>query len=262
VGRPEMEEPFLDWAFRRRQPDGGPSDQPEPETVPDGDSLAEPPEPPELFEEARAAGADEPPSAAEGGAAVEPAASPLTEPLDTPPPREPSRLERSLVDEAMKKAGLIWVRTSASPGGRALWYVWTDGSAYVVTGGDEQPDPGLDKGEVVVVVRSKETMSRLLTLRCAASRMSGDADDWAAATAELAKGRLNLHDAADAPRRWQDQTTYAVYRLVPTTDAFIESPGAYPTESGRSTPVPTPATTAGPRPWVLHRRGGSGRPLS
>jgi hypothetical protein len=305
VGRPEMEEPFLDWAFGPRPSDDDPVDEPEPEAVATASSDLEPSQPAEetvagrvdqpsaapaeahapaaedeglggfgfgtssdptpdldiaADEPPAAALADEPPAAAL--ADQPPAAALVEEPAVVEPPRELSRFERSLVDEALKKAGLIWVRTSAAPNGRALWYVWTDGCVYVVTGGDEQPDPGLGDGDVVVVVRSKDTMSRLLTVRCVAARVSGDDDDWAAATTELAKGRLNLREAADAPNRWLDAETYAVYRLTPTTEAFDEGPGKYAPQSGRATPVPTQATTAGARPWVLHRRGGSGRPLS
>lgn len=195
------------------------------------------------------------------------AASPIPEAQLTPGPPQPapfvpSRFDLALVDEAFKKAGLIWVRTGAFPGGQALWHVWVDGAAYVVTGGDEQPDPGLDDTEVVVVVRSKDTTSRLLVLGCQASRVASADDDWSAATAELAKVRLNLHEAAAAPQRWRDEPAYRIYRLRPSADRFIEGPGSYPTASGRAAPVATPATTATSRPWIMHRRGGSGRPLS
>jgi hypothetical protein len=172
-----------------------------------------------------------------------------------------SAFDRALVDEAMKKTALIWVRTPTSPGGRALWHAWVNGLAYVVTGGDEQPDPGLDAGLVEVVVRSKDTANRLVVFTSEPSQLRGDDADWAEATEALAKSRLNLRDAADAPQRWKN-TTYRLYRLRPTGDTLVESPGRYRDASGRATPVPTAATTAGAPPWIVHRRGGSGRPLS
>lgn len=51
----------------------------------------------------------------------------------------------ALLDEAMKKSGLVWVTV---PGRRPapVWYVWRGGAdpaAYVLTGGGEQPVPGL-----------------------------------------------------------------------------------------------------------------------
>jgi hypothetical protein len=173
-----------------------------------------------------------------------------------------TQFDLALVDEAMKKSALIWVRTELRPGGRALWHSWLNGLAYVVTGGDEQPDPGLGAGSAVVVLRSKDTEDRLLAFRCEVSRMTADDADWAEATGDLAKTRLNLRNASEAPRRWQDLDTYRVYRLRPTGDALVEGPGRYPDVSGRARPVETTATTSGAAPWIVHRPGGSGRPLS
>jgi hypothetical protein len=173
-----------------------------------------------------------------------------------------TRFDLALVDEAMKKSALIWVRTELRPGGRALWHSWLNGLAYVVTGGHEQPDPGLGAGSAVVVVRSKDTEDRLLAFRCEVSRMTAEDEDWAEATSDLAKTRLNLRNATEAPRQWQDLETYRVYRLRPTGDALVEGPGRYPDLSGRARPVETTATTSGAAPWIVHRPGGSGRPLS
>jgi hypothetical protein len=169
--------------------------------------------------------------------------------------------DQALVDEAMKKTALIWVRTPASPGGRALWHAWLNGLAYVVTGGDEQPDPGLESGSVEVLVRSKDTADRLVVFTSEVSPMRPDDADWAEATGELAKTRLNLRGAAEAPQRWQDPA-YRLYRLRPTGPSLVEAPGRYPDTSGRARPVMTAATTAGAQPWIVHRPGGSGRPLS
>ncbi|MGH3659490.1 MAG: hypothetical protein ACRDUA_22820, partial [Micromonosporaceae bacterium] len=51
----------------------------------------------------------------------------------------------ALLDETMKKSGLVWITV---PGRRPapVWYVWRGGAdpaAYVLTGGGEQPLPGL-----------------------------------------------------------------------------------------------------------------------
>ncbi|MQA96363.1 MAG: hypothetical protein GEV11_17580, partial [Streptosporangiales bacterium] len=48
----------------------------------------------------------------------------------------------ALLDEAMKKSGLVWITV---PGGRPspAWYVWRAPAAYILTDGGEQPVPGL-----------------------------------------------------------------------------------------------------------------------
>lgn len=174
---------------------------------------------------------------------------------------EPPMETQALVDEAFKKAGLIWVTTPAAPLGHAFWHVWVGSVAYVLTGPGEQPDPRLADGDdVAVVVRSKDTWHRLLTLTAKASRLRPDDADWAAATTALAGSRLNLHDSEHAPERWADEL-FAVYRLEPTGE-ISEAPGNYSAESHRAAPVPSPATTQGKKPWVVHKRGHSGRPLS
>ncbi|MBA2574491.1 MAG: hypothetical protein H0V02_06845 [Nocardioidaceae bacterium] len=191
-------------------------------------------------------------------------------------------LSISLVDEAMKKSGLIWVHTEQSPGGRALWHVWLAGSAYLLTraadahahasaeadqaeqsgANSEQPDPGLHgESTVWVVVPSKDNASRLVCFAAVPSSLiPGDAD-WEAATRELAKSRLNLREPETAPQRWAADTRYRLYRLTLTGEVG-ERPGSYDSAHHRAAPVATPATTAGKPPRILHRRGHSGRPLS
>jgi hypothetical protein len=170
--------------------------------------------------------------------------------------------DHALVDEALKKSGLVWVQTATAPAGRAVWHSWLDDAIYLVTGGTEQPDPGLIAGQVAtVVVRSKETTSRLVTVGAVVESLTPGDSDWEAAIADLAKTRLNLVDPAGASARWATDPIYRLYRLRPF-GPLIEGPGTYSAESRRAAPVPTPATTAGAKPKVLHRRHGSGRPLS
>jgi hypothetical protein len=174
------------------------------------------------------------------------------------PPEPLAAADQALVDEALKKSGLIWIRTPDSPAGQAVWHSWLDGAIYLVTGGEEQPDPGLlDVG----VARSKETTSRLVTFAAAVEPLRPEAPDWVPAVADLAKTRLNLHDGENVPDRWATDARYRLYRLSPV-GPLLEGPGAYPTESHRAAPVPTGATTAGPKPKILHRRHGSGSALS
>ncbi len=170
--------------------------------------------------------------------------------------------QQTLVDEAAKKSALLWLQTPAAPAGRAVWHVWLDEHAYVLTGGGEQPDPGLAAtSSVVVVVRSKDTTNRLLTFTADVTTVTPEDVDWPAATIELARARLNLRDAEHAPSRWAQDPAYRIFRLT-RRGALRERPGAYDADSHRAAPVPSPATTKTRSPRVLHRRGGSGRPLS
>ncbi len=143
----------------------------------------------------------------------------------------------------MRRSGLIWLQSDDPPRRRALWHAWVEDTAYLLTGGGEQPDPGLGTGEAVhVVVRSKDTEQRLVVFTARASRLLPDNKDWETATAELAKKRLNLHDAAHAPHRWASQDGYTLYRLEPTGE-ITEGPGNYSDRSLRAAPVDTVATT-------------------
>ncbi len=170
-------------------------------------------------------------------------------------------LDEALLDEAMKKSGVIWVTTPAEPRGRGFWYVWLERTAYVLTGPGEQPDPGwADGAAVTVIARSKDTTERLVTFAASASRLTPDAADWDAASVALAAGRLNLAAADSAPARWASGSA-VLYRLRPI-GSLVERPGHYSSESHRAAPLPSPATTQGKKPWILHKRGGSGRPLS
>ncbi len=149
---------------------------------------------------------------------------------------------------------MIWLTTPSAPRGHAFWHVWVDGVAYILTGPGEQPDPRLADGdEVLVVVRSKDTWHRLLTLTARASRLRLQDADWESATSALAASRLNLRDPEHAPERWADDH-FVLYRLE-LTGMITEEPGSYSDVSHRAAPVPSPATTAGPKPpWILHAR--------
>lgn len=171
-------------------------------------------------------------------------------------------LDEALADEAMKKSGLIWVEPAADLPAQAVWHVWVEGRAYVLTGPGEQPDPGLVPGQPArVIVRSKDNAHRLVSFAAEVATVSETEDDWGPATAALAAGRLNLRDAEGAPARWSTDAATTIYRLTPDQQLH-EGPGRYDDASGREAPVATSATTTRRRPWVLHRRGGSGRALS
>jgi hypothetical protein len=162
----------------------------------------------------------------------------------------------ALIAELGKKTGVSWLRYGgAEVPAHAAWHVWLDtgdgGAMYVVSGGSEQPLPGLDRAtRVEVTMRSKENGGRLLTWVAHAERVAPGDDLWAPATAALVAGRLNLPDLATAAAGWAE--TSLVTRLAPTGEV-VEQPGELSDEHHRAVPPETAATTRGALPRILHR---------
>lgn len=154
----------------------------------------------------------------------------------------------ALVTEAAAKSSLLWVRPA--PGRAwAAWYVWLDGAAYLVSGPGEQQLPPLT-GAVDVILRSRDTWARLLTLRATATAVTPDDPAWPAVTTALKAQRLNAPDPDRLIQRWAESN--AITRLTPT-GGVVEQPGQYDDSSGAAAPPPTEATTSGWAPW--HVRG-------
>jgi hypothetical protein len=168
---------------------------------------------------------------------------------DVAPDPAPDGDLSALVAEAGAKSDLLWVRV---PGGRAwpAWHIWREGSAYVVSGPAEQPLPPL-VGDVEVILRSKDTWARLLTLRAVALTLTPDDEDWPEIAAALKASRLNAPDPDHLLDRWAAANT--VTRLTPGGVA-LESPGSYDDSSGAAPPAPTEATTTRWAPWHLRGR--------
>ena len=189
-------------------------------------------------------------------------ALPPTDPPPTDPPLhdtdDAATLLAALVEEACRRSGLVWLQSQGDDRAHAAWHTWHDGAVHVVTGGTEQPLPGLvdaslAAGRVRVTVPSKETRGRLVTWVAAASVLAPDTDEWTAAAAALHATRLNAPDGEEQPARWAREST--VVRLAPTGEV-LEHPGAIPTGSHAAPPAPSPATTKGKLPFVLGRRAG------
>jgi hypothetical protein len=154
---------------------------------------------------------------------------------------------------AAAKTGLIWVRPAA--GGRtwAVWHVWHDAAFVLVTGPGEQELPQLPD-MVDVIVRSKDSGARLLTVSARAQVLDADGSRWLAAAEALAANRLNsAHAPADLPAYWRS-VGVRIVRLQP--EEACEHPGSYRSGSGAAPPSPSPATTSGWRPWHLRGRRG------
>lgn len=158
---------------------------------------------------------------------------------------------RALVEEATKKAGLVWLTVPGRPA-QAVWHIWHEGAGYVVGGGIEQPLPDLaSAAEVMVTVASKDKGGRLVTWLATPHLIEPGTPEWDSAAAALHTQRLNPPDGERQPQRWAEQSQ--IWRLEPT-GAVAEQPGEMPDGSGAAVPVPTKATTRGRLPFVIGRR--------
>ncbi|MBA2694321.1 MAG: hypothetical protein H0U62_00375 [Actinobacteria bacterium] len=169
--------------------------------------------------------------------------------------RDPAA-EQALLEEAMKRSGLVWVTLTGGTRAYAVWHIWLDGCAYVVSGGAEQLLPGIGAAgaagdEVLVTVASKERGNRLMTWVARVDTVRPDGPDWDATVAALHAKRLNAPDGEEQPARWARESV--VSRLTPT-GVVPEAPGRLPTGSLAAPPPPTPATTRGPLPFVVGGR--------
>jgi hypothetical protein len=157
----------------------------------------------------------------------------------------------ALVEEATKKSGVLWLTLPDLPQPRAAWHVWFEGAAYVLTGGEgEQPLPGLPEStHVTVIVGSKDKGGRLVTWEAEVTEIEPETDEWDAVVPVLGRERLN-GDQEQADRWARDSY---VIRLTPAGAATTDHPADY----AAVRPVPTPATSAAKRPFMVgakHRK--------
>jgi hypothetical protein len=129
---------------------------------------------------------------------------------------QPDAGRLALIAEATKRAGLIWITVPGSRA-RAVWHVWQQGAAYLLTGPGEQDVPGLAAaGLVTVEVPSKDTGGGLVGWTAEVSRVAPGSAEWSGIIGALLAGRLNEPtDAGETSPagRWAHRG--AVYRLSP-----------------------------------------------
>jgi hypothetical protein len=165
-----------------------------------------------------------------------------------------------LTHEAASKSGLLWVRL---PDGRThpVWHVWHDDgdergtgpAAYVVSGPGEQPLPWLPD-EVELILRSKDTGGRLITVHATAREVTPEDAGWDAAVEVLRPERLNA--VGDTAERWRQSCT--IHKLTPH-GRLVEGPGSYTDGSGVAPVHPDATATSGWRPWHWRGRAGARR---
>lgn len=171
---------------------------------------------------------------------------PLCDAADVTSTAEPDPAWHALLAEAASKSDLIWVRRRGEQRGWPAWHVWHDGAVHVVSGGGEQTLSPLE-GPLDLLVRSKDTWQRLLTLPAHATTLEPDDERWASAAGALAAARLNASvPPAQLPQLWRETATIT---RIDADGPPLEQPGDYDDSSHAAPPPPTPATRSGWRPW-------------
>ena len=123
-----------------------------------------------------------------------------------------------LVAELAKKSGLLWISYAGHT--RPVWHEWLDGAVCVVAGGTEQPLPGIERHETVILsLRSKSTRALVAEVKAKVEVVAPDSEHWEPVTTALKAGRLNLSDSDHAIERWARESV--VVRLVPTDDVSL-----------------------------------------
>jgi hypothetical protein len=155
-----------------------------------------------------------------------------------------------LVAEAMKKAAIVWLRVGAAPA-YPVWCLAVDDALYVVTGGAEQPAPGLAPGADVGVSARGDHGGRIVAWTVTAERVAPGSETWQAVTPQLAAKRLNASGAAEAVvTRWAGES--ALFRLAPLGE-IVDGHDLAEAGSEAAPPLPTPAARRSPKPFRLHR---------
>lgn len=140
----------------------------------------------------------------------------------------------SIVDEATRKGSVVWVGLDDAPP-RPAWYLWHDGSVWLVAGGLEQELP--EATSATVSVRSKERQGGLLvTWRATVTPVAPGTPEWETVALLLHGRRLNPPDGEDQPARWAREST--VLRLTPTGELLFPATAAH--ASPRPLPSPDP----------------------
>jgi hypothetical protein len=160
----------------------------------------------------------------------------------------------ALFSQAATKSGLLWVEELSAQEGTStgrtwpVWHVWLDDTVYVVSGPGEQELPWLP-GDVRLILRSKDTGGRLLSVHASVEELTPDSPRWEPVVAALKKARLNARD--DVEERWRSSCTVRALHPFGTPS---EAPGSYAAESRAAPVLPSTATTVTRRPWHLRGR--------
>ena len=135
-----------------------------------------------------------------------------------------------LVAQATRASLVVWVGGPGTPP-RAVWHVWHEGAAYVLTGPGEQDAPGLaDGGTARVAVRSRDRQGdRVVDWAAEVSVVPPGSAGWEEMLPLLRARRLNDAQAAGQPERWARACT--LWRLAPTGQLLAPDYSPLPSSS-------------------------------
>lgn len=159
--------------------------------------------------------------------------------------------------KAVKKGAILWLTVPQPDGSRheqPVWFLFSDGKVYVVSGPREQNVPNLaEAGEVELTVRSKDVRSRVSRVPAVVRVVAPDSSEYDDLAQAALPNRLNIDDPNDAIQRWKRDCV--LVELVPrfrdedtAAPAAAVAPAATtPAPEGQSQPAaaaPAPESSA------------------
>lgn len=157
--------------------------------------------------------------------------------------------------KALKKGTILWLTVPQPDGTRheqPVWFVYTDGKVYVVSGPTEQDVPHLGEAEEVeITARSKDVRSRVSRLPAAVRVLDPDEPQYTTIVEQALPKRLNLTDPNEAAERWKAKCV-----LVELTPRFREEQETAPPAAGEAPAAPAAAAPGAPTPPAGADSGG------
>lgn len=155
-----------------------------------------------------------------------------------------------LLDEAMKKASVIWVAVDGGPA-YAVWCLALENALYVVSGPGEQSAPGLADARSAVVTMRGDHGGRIVSWPAEVSQVTPGGQQWSTVAPQVAGKRLNSPEPAPTVvERWAAE---CVLSQLSPVGAPLAAGDSLPDESHAEQPRETTAARRTRRPFRLHR---------
>lgn len=149
------------------------------------------------------------------------------------------------LEAVMKPGGVVWLHpeTAASPTPATtgpVWYVWSAGACYLLTGPGEQALTGIVDGGRCRVTARNSAGGRVITWTASVEALEPATLEWATVAPKLAAGRLNGGDPVAVVPTWPGRLM--ILCLRPTGELVTAQTGL-PDDSQAAAPLPSQATT-------------------
>lgn len=158
--------------------------------------------------------------------------------------------------KAVKKGTILWLSVPQPDGRRheqAVWFVYSGGKVYVVSGPTEQDVPHLGEvDEIEIIARSKDFRSRVSRVPADVRVLAPDDPRYAEVVEEALPKRLNLLDPNEAAERWKANCV-----VVELTPRFREEEASAPIAAAGA-PTGSETVAAAPDAAVAAPGGGGG----